>query len=170
MTHWIELRSPEPHHDDETVLIHMGAGAVESVVANAVNNYHHYRGLRPGDGAFGMLCVSIFGVVSGVTREDIFAGLPQGQFGEATWGEVRAVFDVLATTIHDDNMPPAIAALQRAHFDIVLEHPEVPDLETRDPVDLDDAATRNLEQAVAQQVRGLLLPLFVPRGPKYPRS
>lgn len=108
MTRRISVRADERHHDSETVLIHMGAGAEESLVTNAVSNYHHYRGLAHPE--LGMLCVSVFGLTAGVTREDIFAALPQGQFGEATWEQVRALFDIWPTTISDPNMPEAIAA------------------------------------------------------------
>jgi hypothetical protein len=130
-----------------------------------MDNYENYRGLG---GPAGMFCVSVFGETHGVRRADIFAALPHSQFGEAPFGQIRALFQVLPTVIENPTMPSEVRNLQRAHFDIVLPHPAVPELRiTR----LRDASA-GTHALIASELTGIvsskLLPVFLPRSRKYP--
>lgn len=153
----------EPAAEDRTVLIHMGAGVVESVVRAAIRNYGEYRGI--GNDVLGLFGVSVFAPGPQVTEADVLAALPHGTFGRSTVGAVRrAGFEVLPTSIVDPDMAPGIAALQRAHFDIVLDPPADDRLRRLDPVDeegLEAEAVAHLRPQVER-----LVTLFDPRMPK----
>ena len=96
------IRPPAP----ATLVIHMGASAVDSVVRAAVRNYGEYRPLTP-DG-WGMFAVSVFAVADGITEVEILEALPQRSFARASVGAVTdAGFDLLATSIADADLDPA---------------------------------------------------------------
>jgi hypothetical protein len=103
----------------------------------AVRHYGEYRSVT--DDGSGIFAVSVFAVIGTVTEAEILAALPQRSYGRSTVGAIRqAGFDLLATSIVDDAMEARVAALQSAHFDIVL--PELRDerLRERDPLDDED--------------------------------
>lgn len=164
----IRIRDDEPLHDDDIVLIHMGAGVARDVVGAVMRNYEAYVGL--GGGA-GMFCVSVYGEVNGVTRDDIFAVMAHKKFGEARYGDVRTLFTVLPTTISDPNLTSEVAALQVAHFDIVVPKPGDIDLGPGvDLGDLTDDQYEVVELRLREVIESKLLPLFEPRGAKYPEA
>jgi hypothetical protein len=153
----------EPAAGDRTVLIHMGAGVVDSVVRAAIRNYGEYRRIsNDGSGLFG---VSVFALGADVTEADVLAALPHGSFGRSTAGTLRrAGFDLLPTSIVDPDMAPGIAALQRAHFDVVLDPPADDRLRRLDPVDDEDLEAVAAAHLTPQVER--LVALFDPRLPK----
>src|SRR5436853_282527 len=125
--------------DDDTVVIHMGAGARREVVRAAVRNYHAYEGLHGRPGAF---TVSVFAVSGDVGEADVVAALPQRQYGVARYGDLRPRFDLWPTTITGTTIPERVMSL---HFDVVL-----PDQGFRLPAgsvieDLDDAELAALD-------------------------
>src|SRR3546814_16207697 len=102
-----------------TLLIHMGAGAVQTVVNAAVRNYGEYRSVTT-DG-LGLFTVSVFAIDDSRSENDILAALPQRSFARITVGAVtRAGYGLLPTSTDDPDLPPAVAAIQQVHFDIVL--------------------------------------------------
>lgn len=124
----------EPSPTPATLIIHMGAGAVESVVSAAVKNYGDYRSV--GANGLGMFAVSVFAVLDGVTETEIVEALPQRSFARSTIGAVTdAGFAVLATTIDDPDLAPEIIAIQRVHFDVMLPHLTDIRIEELDPLD-----------------------------------
>src|SRR3546814_19774565 len=96
---------------------------------------------------------------------DSLAALPQRSFARTTVGAVtRAGHGLLPTSIDDPDLPPAVAAIQQVHFDIVLPSLDDTRLVALDPLDDEDleyAARAHLLIAVER-----LLPLFGPREPK----
>lgn len=150
----------EPAPAAITLVIHMGAGAIESVVSAAVRNYGEYRGLGP-DGS-GVFAVSVFAVAGDITEAEIVEALPQRSFARSTIGAVTgAGFGLLATSIIDVDVDPAIAAIQNVHHDIVLPALDDPRLMTLDPLEdeaLEAAAREHLAPHVVR-----LLALFGPR-------
>jgi len=155
----VTVRSePLPH--PTTLVIHMGAGAVESLVNAAVRNYGEYRTLTP-DG-LGAFAVSVFAVARGVSEVEIIEALPQRSFARSTVGAVTdAGFGLLATSIADVHLAPAIAAIQHVHFDIVL--PALGDARLLEVDPIDDEA---LEAAVRHHLAphaDRLLAVFGPR-------
>ena len=157
----VYLRPAGDLSDDAVVLIHMGAGDPANIARGAVTNYSAYVGVRRESS--GLFAVSVFAATDGVTESDITSAFGHQQFGRATYGTVRqAGFEVLPTTIEILGMVPAVEALQRVHFDIVLEVgyelPEVP---------ADASALAELEKAVADAAAAVL-ELFVPRQRKSP--
>jgi hypothetical protein len=76
----------EPAPPSATLLIHMGAGALDSVVGAALRNYGEYRAL--GRDGLGIFAVSVFAVIEGVTEAAILDALPQSSFARATVGAV----------------------------------------------------------------------------------
>lgn len=84
----IRLRSGERPRDDDDLLIHMGAGAADSVLNQVLRTYDDYRAVTPaGEGLF---AVSVFAVVDGVSRGQILNAMPHGQHGTATYAENNA--------------------------------------------------------------------------------
>lgn len=145
--------------DDNTVVIHMGAGARRDVVRAAIRNYHAYEGIHDRPGAF---TVSVFAAAGGVSEADIIAALPQRQYGVARYGALRDRFEFWATTITGTAIPEAV---MRMHFDVVL-----PDGDFRLPAgstieDLDDAQLATIDTLLGPPVDKLLA-LFLPRKAK----
>lgn len=160
----IRLRSGERPRDDDDLLIHMGAGAADSVLNQVLRTYDDYRAVTPsGEGLF---AVSVFAVVDGVSRGQILSAMPHGQHGTATFGAVRRVFELLATAIEDPDMPAEIAVLQPVHYDIVLPRP--PETPSGRLTDLRREQRAALEQSMRPIIEESLLPLFVPRLRTYP--
>lgn len=145
--------------NDDTVIIHMGAGARREVVRAAVRNYHSYEGIY---GRLGAFTVSLFAVAGGVTEADIVAALPQRQYGVARYGDLRGRFEIWPTTITGTAIPEPV---MRMHFDVVLSDagfhlPAGAAIE-----DLDDGGLAALDALLGPQVEELL-PLFLPRKAK----
>lgn len=156
----IRLRSTLGLSDDDSVLLHMGAGAVASVLEAALRNYHAYEGAY--GSVTGLFTMSVFAPVGGVTREEIFGELPQRQFGEAPFGEVRKLAEVLPTTMEESPLPRRIAEV---HYDIVLNGaPPVPDGVRIGDLTLPE---RSIFSAALEEHATRVLTLFQPRNPKY---
>jgi hypothetical protein len=102
------------------MLLHMGAGAVDSLVDAAVRNFDDYRdlGYEPG-----LATASVFAETGGITRDDILGALLHPQYAVASAGELRSHFPLLATSDDDPDLPAELARLQPAHFDVVLLAP-----------------------------------------------
>src|SRR3546814_1300824 len=99
----ISLRS-ERAPAELTLLIHMGAGAVQTVVNAAVRNYGEYRSVTT-DG-LGLFAVSVFAIDDSRSESDILAALPQRSFARTTVGAVtRAGHGLLPTSIDDPDLP-----------------------------------------------------------------
>ena len=130
-----------------TLVIHMGAGAVESLVNAALRNYGEYRTLTPDNS--GIFAVSVFAVADGITEADILEALPQRSFARASVGAVTdAGFDLMPTSLIDADVDDAIAAIQRVHYDIVLPAIHDARLTALDPLDdesLEMAAREHLQ-------------------------
>ena len=155
----VRLRSGSELDDDAVVLIHMGAGDPANIARGAVTNYSAYVGLK--SASSGLFAISVFAAADDVTESDITSAFGHKQFGRATYGAVRrAGFEVLPTTIELFGMTPAVMALQRVHYDIVLhvgyDLPELPD---------DEPALADLEGVVAGAVASVM-DLFLPRERK----
>lgn len=150
----------EPAPAPATLVIHMGAGAVESVVSAAVRNYGEYRGLGPE--ASGVFAVSVFAVAGDVTEAEIVDALPQRSFARSTIGAVSGGgFGLLATSIVDADVDPALAAIQHVHYDVVLPALDDPRLATLDLTD-DEALEAVARMHLAPHAERLLA-LFGPR-------
>ncbi|HEY9558570.1 MAG TPA: hypothetical protein VIR58_17660 [Acidimicrobiales bacterium] len=138
-------------------------GAVETVVNAAVRNYGEYRSVTT-DG-LGLFTVSVFAIDDSRSENDILAALPQRSFARITVGAVtRAGYGLLPTSTDDPDLPPAVAAIQQVHFDIVLPSLDDTRLVALDPLDDEDleyAARDHLVIAVER-----LLALFGPREQK----
>jgi hypothetical protein len=157
----IELRS-DTLNDDDLLFIHMGAGVADATARAVIANYDDYRGL---ESASGLLCVSVFGLAHGVTKANIFDAMPQKQYGEARFGQIKHLVRVIPTTIRDDDASPEIAAIQLAHFDLVLGDPVIPALATQPVADLNAADQEALKSQVIELLAELL-PKFKPRTRK----
>lgn len=146
-----------------TLIIHMGAGAVEAVVNAAVRNYGDYRAV--GADGLGVFAVSVFAVLDGVTETEIVAALPQRSFARSTVGAVsNEGFRLLATTLDDPDLAPEIVAIQRVHFDIVL--PDLADARLRELDPLDDETLEATARSHLGPHVERLLSLFGPREHK----
>jgi len=148
-------RDPGPA-DDETVLIHMGAGAADVAVAAALRNYRSYRGLSSRGGEF---TVSVFAVMAGVTEAMILDAMPHPQFGRARFAAVRDRFALLPTTVLGTPVPDEVMA---AHFDVVLPAAGLvlpPDF---DPSEAEDEDLDGIRAVLIASVAELLA-LFEPR-------
>lgn len=155
----IHLRLGEPPADDDVVVIHMGAGLLDAVVAGALRNHDSYIGLLDDIGRF---TISVFAVTAGVSEVEILEALPQGQFGRAAFGDLRRrSFDVLATSVLDRAQPVEMQRLQRVHFDVVIPVPG-----SATPVgELSPADLAALRERLGEPVASVLA-LFVPRRRK----
>jgi hypothetical protein len=132
----IVLRREEPPAP-ATLAIHMGAGAVDTVVNAALRNYGEYREVT--DDGLGIFAVSVFAVAAGVTEATILDALPQRSFARSTVGRVStAGFALLPTSVVDPELAADIAAIQHVHFDIVLPAIEDERLAATDPLDDED--------------------------------
>ena len=134
---------------EDTVLVHMGAGAVQSMVNAAILNYTAYATLLgTGRGAF---TVSTYAVTDAVPERTIVMKMRHGQFARVRVEALRAAdFDVLATTEADED-DEVMRRLQQVHYDIVL--PVAGDPVGEDPV---PAPSSELLDELAQQAARLL--------------
>jgi hypothetical protein len=152
-----ELRE-DPPLDADAPLVHMGAGDVRLAAESAIRNYSIYRGIQ---GAPGLLTVSVYGAIRGISVEQIVAEMPHGQYGTASHRKVaNAGFDVIPTTIHGTPIPEWLMAL---HHDIVL--PLDLDLAPEVLADPDEEATEHTCAALAEPLARLMT-LFEPRERK----
>ena len=152
----IIVRNDPGPADDETVLIHMGVGAVDVAVAAALRNYRSYVGVSSRGGEF---TVSVFAVMAGVTEAMILDAMPHSQFGRAEYGDVRGRFALLPTTILGTPVPEDVMAV---HFDVVLPLPGLNLPTDFDPSDADDEALDGIRAVLRSSVAELLA-LFEPR-------
>lgn len=153
----VHLRSVSPIPDDTTLVIHMGAGAAGNLIANMLTFHDSYAGVID---EFGRFMVSVYATVDGVTQADITSAMPQKQFGTATFATIgTAGFHLYPTTIVGLETP-AIADLQRVHFDI-----EVPATPRVSVGDLSEAEAEAVRSELLDPVERVL-ELFKPRRPK----
>jgi len=143
--------------DDDLVFIHMGSGSLEAASKAVINNYEDYRGLITDNGLF---CLSVFGIINGVTAESVFRAMPQKQYGAAEYGQIKHLVTALPTTIADPDASPEIQKIQRAHFDLVL--PIGDEYLSRALSDLSDKQYQALVTKVEHALERLL-PYFTPR-------
>ena len=151
--------------DDDLVLIHMGAGAVENAARAALLNYDSYRGLESENGLF---CVSVFGLTHGVTKTEIFSAMKHGQYGEARYGDIKSLVRVLPTSIVSADMTSEMTLVQTSHFDLVLN---IPDQSRVDASRIEELDKANREKLLAQLSEALkqVLRKFEPRKPREER-
>lgn len=106
---------PRDELDDATLVVHMGAGAVDSVTSAAVRNYCQYSSFRPP----GLLTVSVFAAEGGVTVQEIVDAMPHGKFGTTSVRHVlNQGFEMIKTYIKG---APLEARLMEVHYDIILD-------------------------------------------------
>lgn len=105
---------PRDELDDATLVVHMGAGAIDSVTAAAVRNYRQYASFRPP----GLLTVSVFAAEGGVTVQEIVDAMPHGKFGTTSIRQVlNQGFEMIKTYITGTPLEPR---LMEVHYDIIL--------------------------------------------------
>jgi len=98
-----------------------GAGANDNLRDKAIRSYDDYRGITTSAGLF---VLSVYAALKGHDIPKIVGTLPWNQYGTSSVGELRAHFELLATTILDDDTPEPVDPLQEVHFDVVLPVPE----------------------------------------------
>lgn len=156
----VEMRGSLELNDDDELLVHMGAGSPDTVVATALRAFHDYEGVLPGlRGAF---TVSVFGLVRGVTASEVLAEMPHKSFGVARFGDLRTGFDVWPTTITGTAVDPRVQAV---HFDIVLAKDELVPPGHR--VEDMEVVERDRVLADLRPTAANLLDLFAPRVGRY---
>jgi hypothetical protein len=106
----IRLREDELPPDGATVIVHLGAGAHNNLRDKAIRSYDDYRDVTESGGLFAL---SVYAALKGHEVREIVGTMPWNQYGTCSVGELRAYFELLATTILDD-------PLQEVHFDVVL--------------------------------------------------
>lgn len=153
----ITLRDDAGPADDQVVLIHMGAGAVEVAITAALRNYRAYRPFSPAGGEF---TVSVFAAMAGVTEEMILAAMPHPQYGRARYGDVRDRFRLLPTIIIGTPVPDEVMAV---HYDVVLPAGELDLPGDFDPTEADDEVVEEIRSALNGPAAELLR-LFEPRA------
>lgn len=156
----VQLRPDDELPDDAVVLIHMGAGNPATAAQAAIRNFEEYVGVQSASGLF---TISVFAATDGISETDITNAFGYKQFGRAFYGSLRSAgVKLIATTITDPDMQVEIAALQRVHFDLVLDVTlDAPTL----PED-DNARSRLFE--VVEAAAGAVLQWFLPRLRKPP--
>jgi hypothetical protein len=117
----VRLREDELPPDDATVIVHLGAGAHDNLRDKAIRSYDDYRGITSGVGLF---VLSVYATLKGHDVPEIVGTMPWNQYGTCSAREVRAHFELLATTILDDDTLEPVDPLQEVHFDVVLPGPE----------------------------------------------
>jgi hypothetical protein len=150
------LRDDPGPSDDQVVVIHMGAGAVDVAVAAALRNYRAYQSLSAKGGEF---TVSVFAVMAGVTEEQILGSMPHPQYGRATYGALRSHFSLLPTTILGTPVPDDVMAV---HYDVILPTGALQLPDDFDPTEADDDLVDRVRSALDAPVAELLR-LFEPR-------
>lgn len=150
------LRDDPGPSDDQVVLIHMGAGAVDVAIAAALRNYPAYRAFSTRGGEF---TVSVFAAMAGITEELILGAMPHPQYGRATYGAVRSRFSLLPTTILGTPVPDDVMAV---HYDVILPTGALPLPDDFDPTEADDDVVERVRSALNPPVAELLR-LFEPR-------
>jgi hypothetical protein len=112
----IRLREDELPPDGATVIVHLGAGAHNNLRDKAIRSYDDYRDVTESGGLFAL---SVYAALKGHEVREIVGTMPWNQYGTCSVGELRAYFELLATTILDDALQP-VDPLQEVHFDVVL--------------------------------------------------
>lgn len=152
----IILREDPGPSDDQVVVIHMGAGAVDVAIAAALRNYRAYASFSDKGGEF---TVSVFAAVAGITEEMILGAMPHPQYGRARYGILRDHFLLLPTTILGTTVPDDVMAV---HYDIVLSTGEFELPSGFDPTEADDELVDQVRSALNAPIVELLR-LFEPR-------
>lgn len=152
----IILRDNPGPSDDQVVVIHMGAGAVDVAVAAALRNYQAYRPISARGGEF---TVSVFAAMGGITEELILGAMPHPRYGRATYGAVRSHFSLLPTTILGTMVPDDVMAV---HYDVILPTGALQLPDDFDPTEAGDDLVDEVRSALNAPVTELLR-LFEPR-------
>jgi hypothetical protein len=152
----IILRDDPGPSDDQVVVIHMGAGAVDVAVAAALRNYRAYEAFSARGGEF---TVSVFAAMAGITEEMILGAMPHPQYGRARYGAVRSHFSLLATTILGTPVPDDVMAV---HYDVILPTGALQLPDDFDPTEADDDLIDRIRSALNAPMAELLR-LFEPR-------
>lgn len=168
MVQQITVRVGEPEHAGDSVIIHMGAGDAQLLAQTIVQNYDDFRPLAeaisPGrSGARGLLGVSVYGLVNGVTETEVLGAMPHGKYGTAQFSEIAGAYQVVPTVVTKDGQSDAVVALQRAHFTLVLPHPDVALPDSMAVSEAPDEIIDTFLLAVASELEVRLLPLLAPR-------
>lgn len=129
-------------------MVHMGAGDPGVATRTALRHAQDYAHLREG----GLLVVSTFATVWGVTVGDILQTMPHRSFATASVGAVRRHHELLPTTIIDPQMPPRLQELQAVHYDIVLPLDVADVMASVDVASLSEPAARRVIQRVEEAV------------------
>jgi hypothetical protein len=152
----IILRDDPGPSDDQVVLIHMGAGAVDVAITAALRNYGAYRTFSTSGGEF---TVSVFAAMAGITEEQILEAMPHPQYGRATYGAVRSHFSLLPTTVLGTPVPDDVMTV---HYDVILPIGDLQLPDDFDPTEADDDVVDLVRSALTGPVAELLR-LFEPR-------
>lgn len=152
----IILRDDPGPSDDQVIVIHMGAGAVDVAVTAALRNYRAYQAFSAKGGEFN---VSVFAAMAGVTEGLILEAMPYPQYGRARYGLVRSHFLLLPTTILGTPVPDD---LMTVHYDIVLPTGALQLPDDFDPSEADDDLVDRVRSALNAPMAELLR-LFEPR-------
>jgi hypothetical protein len=103
--------------DEATVIVHLGAGAHVNLRDKAIRSSDDYRGVTATTGLF---VLSIYAALKGHDVLEIVGTMPWNHYGTCSVRELRAHFELLATTILDDDTLQPVDPLQEVHFDVVL--------------------------------------------------
>jgi hypothetical protein len=117
----VRLREDELPPDEATIIVHLGAGAHDNLRDKAIRSYDDYRGITTSAGLF---VLSVYAALKGHDVPEIVGTMPWNQYGTCSVRELRAHFELLATTILDDDTLQPVDPLQEVHFDVVLLAPE----------------------------------------------
>jgi hypothetical protein len=117
----VRLREDELPPDEATVIVHLGAGAHDNLRDKAIRSYDDYRGITSGAGLF---VLSVYAALKGHDVPEIVGTMPWNRYGTCSVRELRAHFELLATTILDDDTLQPVDPLQEVHYDVVLPAPE----------------------------------------------
>ena len=117
----VRLREDEFPPDEATVIVHLGAGVHDNLRDKAIRSYDDYRGITASAGLF---VLSVYAALKGHDVPEIVGTMPWNQYGMCSVRELRAHFELLATTILDDDTLQPVDPLQEVHYDVVLPGPE----------------------------------------------
>jgi hypothetical protein len=68
--------------------------------------------------------LSVYAALKGHDVPEIVGAMPWNQYGTCSVRELRAHFELLATTILDDDTLEPVDPLQEVHYDVVLPGPK----------------------------------------------
>jgi hypothetical protein len=118
----ITLRPDELTQDTE-VLLHFGNGdrrSIQKVSKEVVDRHDYWVGVIDRCGRF---AVSVYALV-GIDEEVIAREMPHRVYGRSTVGEIRnAGFELVASTVEMDRMPPGLSRIQPWHSTVFLRTP-----------------------------------------------